>query len=789
MQRTVFICIFLFTFAVSSWAKTVTIGVVTDGPGGALRDVFQVYRHEMKGLLEPEYDVRFHQPESFEGDWSVAGVSQALDAALTTPSVDVVLTFGMIASDVAIDQKQLSKPVIAPFIVAPDVQARSVKSGSNLNLITFPNKIQEELQLFQTLIGADDIAVLVDEAILKAIPELKKSAVFQQMARRSIDIIVAGGDVEKIIARLPVETDGVYITGLAYMSDKQFCSLTRLLNQKKIPTFSMVGLNDLDRGVLATAAGDFLERTARLTALNMQLILNGHPPDVLPATYQQESQLVINREVANAIGFETPYSLITEVAFVGDDSSGKAPALTLDEAVRMALRNNADVATAYYEIDENRQDIKLAQSRLLPSMTASAAGYQIDGDRAETSMGSQAERTLEGSLKLTQVVYAEKAWADVDIRKRLLEAKQSETQTTVYDVKESTATAYVDVLYARAVLEIQRENLKRSRQYLNLARLRESVGQAGSSEVYRWMNMIATSKQDVIEAMNRVEMAYTELNRLIGLAQSDKRPLEDLARRSHAVLGEDLSMLQERFNNPSDFRIFQDFMVEESLENAPEIKQLDAALKAYDRRLLSGKRAFYMPTVGFEAEVTQRFAESGAGQEGLSIPGMELPQADETDWSVALSLSYPLFEGGSKRATVEKSCVSLKRLKSERLAALQRIEQRVRTRMMQNHTSYSNIGLSREAASAADKSLALAQDAYQRGVGSILDLIDAQNASQVSNQLAATSIYQFYNDYIRTRRAAGRLGFDPAAEEIRCFRERMNYYMETQKYTPRCSGE
>lgn len=789
MQRIIFTIFLILILAMPTWARQVNIGVVTDGPMNFFEELFQIYEAEIKGLLEPEYQVKFSKNKSFQGNWDKSSINSSLNAALSDRSIDMVLAFGTIASHMMIGKKNLTKPVVAPFILDPDLQIGDTKLHHNLNIIAFPNKIQAELSLFQSLTQADSLTVLINELTMKMIPQLEEADFIKQAKNCDINFIRAGNNIKKILAQIPENTNGVYFTPLLHLSSQEFQTLTDGLIQKKIPSFSMIGLNDLDRGILATAAGDFLERAARLTALNIQLILHGNRPNVLTTAYKQEFQLVINRKVANAIGFETPFSLITEVAYVGDDASGKTPALTLDEAVRMALLNNADIATAYYEIDEKRQDVKLAQSDLRPSITTSIMGYQIDEDRAESSMGSQAEQTLEANLKLTQIVYSEKAWANLDIQKRLFEARQNETQTIVHNIKESTATAYVDVLHAQALLEIQRENLNRSRKYLDLAKLRESVGQAGSSEVYRWMNMIATNKQDLIQAMNQVDISYTELNRLIGLSQSGKSPLEDLTGRSHIVLGEDLSKIQDRFSNPSDFRVFQDFMVKESFKNSPEIKQLDATLKAYDRQLLSDKRTFYMPTIGLEAEVTRCLAESGSGQSGLSIPGMKMSKADDTDWSIGLSLNYPIFEGGRKRAALKQSRIGIKRLRSERLAVRQQIEQRMRTRMMQNHTSYSDIGLSKEAASAADKSLALAQDTYQRGVGSILDLIDAQNASLVSSRLEATSIYQFYKDYIRTRRAAGSMDFDPMAEENRCFRKRMDYYMKTKQYNPDCSGE
>jgi outer membrane protein TolC len=48
------------------------------------------------------------------------------------------------------------------------------------------------------------------------------------------------------------------------------------------------------------------------------------------------------------------------------------------------------------------------------------------------------------------------------------------------------------------------------------------------------------------------------------------------------------------------------------------------------------------------------------------------------------------------------------------------------------------------------------QDAYRWGTVDVLDLLDAQNAALVADQVAANAVYDFLVDYMNIERAMGR---------------------------------
>jgi len=92
--------------------------------------------------------------------------------------------------------------------------------------------------------------------------------------------------------------------------------------------------------------------------------------------------------------------------------------------------------------------------------------------------------------------------------------------------------------------------------------------------------------------------------------------------------------------------------------------------------------------------------------------------------------------------------------------------------------SYAGIELSTDAADAAHNNYDLVFTAYRTGLGSILDLLDAQNAALIADGVAANAVYDFLIDLMRMQRAAGRTGTFRSADESAAFYQRLEAFFE-----------
>ncbi len=90
--------------------SVVTFGVVIDGPSSYNTSFLTLLQTEVRDLLGGEFDVRFPNGKEIVADWTRPGAEGALQRLLDDPDVDLILTFGVIASQVAAEFGPLPTP-------------------------------------------------------------------------------------------------------------------------------------------------------------------------------------------------------------------------------------------------------------------------------------------------------------------------------------------------------------------------------------------------------------------------------------------------------------------------------------------------------------------------------------------------------------------------------------------------------------------------------------------------------------------------------------------------------
>jgi outer membrane protein TolC len=232
--------------------------------------------------------------------------------------------------------------------------------------------------------------------------------------------------------------------------------------------------------------------------------------------------------------------------------------------------------------------------------------------------------------------------------------------------------------------------------------------------------------------------------------------------------------------NPQDFKKLRIILVKEGLNTSPELKAVESAIKSQERALRSANWKFWSPRIALQGQVTNIFAEGGAGSEDVDSLPFPFPETDETNWSVGLNLTFPLFSGGERYSRRREALETIAQLKTEKEALAERIEGRIRSALHVAGASYAGIQQARNSAEAAEKNLEIVMDSYARGVISILELIDAQNAALVAEEGAANAVYDFLVDFMEVERAVGQFGFVMTAQEREAFLERLAAFNEDE---------
>ncbi len=768
-----------------AWGKPlriINIGIVHDGPysndGMGVTFKRGVIQREIINLTKGEFTVRFPKRFRRHGNWTKGGVRQALQSLLRNSEVDLILSLGVIATHEALQQRIFSKPVIAPFVIDAAMQGAPIQNGRssvrNLNFLTSFKSFERDLKTFMEIVPFSHLALLEDEVVPKAIPQIiKKIAQAARENHITIYPIPIGHTVDNLRDRIPEDVEAVFVVPLFRLNPGEFDRLVTILIERRLPSFSLVGRTEVERGLFASVAPetDYF-RLARRVALNVHRILLGEHPEDLPVTFSEGEQLTINMATARAINVWPSFRVLTEADLLNEEEPEISRKVSLYHVVREAARVNLDLAAADRKVSGGLGDVLNARSSLLPQINIGTSARIIDQDRAIGGFGNNPEKAAFAQGTLSQLIFSDRALSNYTVEQRNQESRVAERRQVELDVIQEAAVGFLNILRTKTIERIQKENLKLTRLNLDLARMRESIGAGARDEVYRWESEIANGRIEVLNAQAQRQQSEVALNRTL------HRPLEEPFQTVEASLDDPLLFhgIERIFayvNNPRNFQAFRDFQAVEGLQLSPEIQQFDARIAAQQRIALNARRNYWAPELSLETDVNQRIGQAGLGQ-GSGIGN--IPAQDRTTWNLGVGLTFPLFTGGGKDATHLKAVESLRQLRLEREATVGRIEERIRAANFQAGASSAAIRLSREASAAAQKNLELVRDQYARGVVDIIKLLNSQNAALTAKLNAANSVFNFLIDIFNIHRATGSFTYFESPSALEEWHQRLEKF-------------
>ncbi len=770
------------------------VGVVLDSPWERSAETLAEFESAVIELTAPRFEVVFPAAQRRAGDSTLAGVGAAVDASLADPDVDLVLAAGSVATTWAARRDWLPKPVVGVLVLDPELQGvpvvvspdgERVSGKPNLSYVTFANDLANDVRRFREVVPFAGIT-FVGERLPDSAGEFEarlQAAVAQVDQDIRTEFVRVGTSAADALAAIPPAAEAVYVTPLRQLPPEELERLIRGLNERRLPTFSAMGRREVEAGLLMSLYDDAdSRRLGRRLAVHVQRLLRGEDPGALPIDFRRGRRLTINMATARAIGWYPDWRVRTEADLVGAAPVAGVRRLSLTRAAHEAVAANLDLAAEDLRVAAGRQIVRESRAALRPRVSATGVAERIDPDRAGASLGLVPAWLGGASVGVSQILYSDAARADVEIDEQRQKSRRQDRAQRRLDIVHAAAVAYLDVLRTISVERIQRENLTLTRSNLDLAEARRRIGVARASEVIRWQTEVATNRRAVIDAGARRHVAAIALNRLLHRPLEEPFETVDVDMAEPRLLGS--AMFQTYAANPFGFALFRDFLVQEGLANAPELRRRDAEIAARTRSLLAARRALRLPTVVARGELAT-LAQPAPGAVDVGGLHVALPPRSRLDWTVRVEASLPLFEGGARRAARARADRELEELLLQRRASAERIEQRIRSTLLFAGASFVGIELATDASVAARRNLELLVDAYEQGGASILDLLDAQQAAVAAEQVAANAVYDHLIDLLDVQRAFGRFGFLADAAYVRAFGERLRAFFAAAGYAPR----
>ncbi len=423
-------------------------------------------------------------------------------------------------------------------------------------------------------------------------------------------------------------------------------------------------------------------------------------------------------------------------AFQG--ANAQAPAandstvLTLEQCIRMALRNNYQIRNSYYMKKSADYDVLKSYQGILPTITVTAGKGRIENGPSEylsnepvgidnegnviyeqrtRKLPSTTRNSNSAGLSVSQTLFDGGIWWN-QIRKSKADAYSSEYQyesdrnSIILQVQQ----AYFDLIKQTKLLEVYDLAVQRSRAQLDRAQSMYQLGATARLDVFRAKVNLGNDRINYLNQKNVVEEARKKLNLLLG-----RDPLTPVAVKTEVHINRDLPELDE--------------LIATAMKSQPLLKKEMMDLKA---RSLSVKMAkgLNFPRVSLYLNY-DRFHENAIKVFSDYDQNYQL--------RFGLNVSFNLFNGFSDYANIQKAEIGRK-------MAMEALEDYKRTLKSQIHQTYMKykstlemIKINKENLEAAKEEYRLAQERYQIGAGTALDVRDSQvNLTRAEETLVST---------------------------------------------------
>ncbi len=221
--------------------------------------------------------------------------------------------------------------------------------------------------------------------------------------------------------------------------------------------------------------------------------------------------------------------------------------LTLDDAVKRALENNADIAVQRYNPDSSKESVRQAQGYYDPFLSSSlnknkstspqsnafAGGTKVTNTTDTWNFGLNQAIPTGGAFSLTfnpaynsflslalsqpllKNFRIDAAREQIRLAKKNAEISDLQFRQTVISTVASVKQSYYDLLYAIDNLEAARKSLALAQKLLNENQIRVKVGTMAPLDVVSAQSEVASREADVITAENQLVDAEDALKRAI----------------------------------------------------------------------------------------------------------------------------------------------------------------------------------------------------------------------------------------------------------------------------------
>jgi outer membrane protein len=427
----------------------------------------------------------------------------------------------------------------------------------------------------------------------------------------------------------------------------------------------------------------------------------------------------------------TPPSGSTQTPATAANVVGRA--LSLEEAIGIALETQPRIQSRLFDYLAAAHRVDQAFSTLLPQITASASASRSQSvsvtPRQSTDPRAPSSRTsakitgfpesFTTGITLSQVIFDfGKTFASTDAARRLAEQAQESVELQRQLITQTVKESFININFARRLIRVQEQALERADLNLKSARGFFEVGTRPKSDVARAEVDVANARVDLIRARNAERLARVQLNTAMGIAADTPTEVQD------NLVFQPMTIDRAQLRS-------------QALAQRPEYKQAQLRVEENEARVRKAFRDFF-PDI------------SATGTYGSTRT--DLNEA----WAIGLQMQWSIFDGGNRIARVREAKANLDSAVATVKATELDIASEVEQAQLSVNEAQERIGAAQTAVASAQENFRLAQGRFDAGVGTILELTDAQLFLTQAQNTEAQALADYRIFLARLERAIGR---------------------------------
>lgn len=741
-------------------ARSIKYAFVFDGPSDKNKAVLEQFKKTITQSTAPDYRAEFPNDLLFTGNWTNESVKKASDKALQS-NATMVISLGYLTSKYYNGLKDKKK-----FVVTIDQYGlRDFGEG-------FFNPVQQSVKgvyAFKTLVNFKKVAVLMNENYYNTRKDWDK---FLEPKLKGIDFVIvpATKDVDQTYSNIPKGVDAVVLTPLFNLSLDERKHLIRHLTERKIPTFSTLGKEDVEMGVLlGSGAFDLDRKIAEATSFNIKGVLKGEVKANEKIQFYEDEIFYLNKDTADLLAYQPHLRIMNNAEII---SNKKPPTYDLSAVFNTLELQNLDIERKKLLVKAAKRSAVSAALRYLPTFGVTLGYQQYNNEFADSARLLYPEKTGILQLGLEQVIYSPALVTNILIQKKKFDFQKSEQFLMEQNMGIDIAIVYIDTLMLRNAIAIQKEYVKESREILAMARVRQKMGKCGQEETMRWAAQLNVNEQRLLDMTAEYKNLKIAINKLLYNKQTDDFELAPLTASDPAFYTKDINII-DYVSTPQALESFTVMLVDRAFTVAPELAKLNAAIKMKDYERNMYYQKFILPDAKLTYTYTSLMNRDFTRPMSVSVPGMPMsivvPNSNATNGQLGIFAQWKPFEGGTKIAEIMRIDAEKKELQRYQDEAKTEIELHIRDVINRAIASYFSIEKNYKAMSASEENYKEVKNQYLIGDAPIAQLIDAQHLYLDSKLAAMNSQNKFFQQLVWVQRGICAVNWSTADDESKKF--------------------